>query len=181
MTAKSAGIATLANQITEVPLNYLRSHGTKRSSSAEQPEKETRSYKAPMRLGVMVCALVVFGFGSWSVFASISGAVVATGKVSVDGQVQTVQHLDGGVVAEILTRDGDTVREGSLLLRLDSVGLTTELAIGESRLLEAIARRARLEAERDGAASPAWPAALDALDLERRRRNRNSARGFIKL
>ena len=170
MTANSKGIVTLVNQITEIPLNHLRSHRAKRSSLAEQPEKEKRSYKAPLRLGVMVCALVVFGFGSWSVFASISGAVVATGKVSVDGQVQTVQHLDGGVVAEILTRDGDTVREGSLLLRLDAVGLSAELAIGESRLLEAIARRARLEAERDGVASPAWPAALDALDLDRRRR-----------
>ncbi len=120
-----------------------------------------RDYKAPLRLGLSVCAFVLLGFGGWSVLASVSGAVVAVGKVSVEGQVRILQHVDGGVVSEILVRDGDAVVAGDVLLRLDAVGLQAELSILQSRLREALARRARLEAERDNRTSPQRPRGLD--------------------
>ena len=119
-----------------------------------------RDYKAPLHLGLSVCAFVVLGFGGWSVLASVSGAVVAIGKVSVEGQVRIVQHVDGGVISGILVRDGDAVQAGDVLLRLDAVGIRAELSIIQSRLSEALARRARLEAERDNKSVPERPGKL---------------------
>lgn len=125
------------------------------------PGENRPEYWAPLRLGTAVCALVLVGFGGWSVLASVSGAVIAVGKVSVEGQVRIVQHVDGGVISGILVRDGDTVRAGDVLLRLDAVGIKTELSIIQSRLREAVARRARLEAERDNRTAPQRPKELD--------------------
>lgn len=105
----------------------------------------------PLRLGFIACAVVLIGFGGWSLFASISSAVVANGRVVVEGSVRSVQHPDGGVIAEILAHDGLRVHKGDTLLRLDSTQLESDVAIVDNRLQEALARRARLEAERDGA------------------------------
>jgi HlyD family secretion protein len=79
------------------------------------------------------------------------GAVIASGRVEVAQNRQVVQHLDGGVVAEILVEEGDQVEQGDLLLRLDAEALQSELAVVEGQLLEILARRARLEAEESGA------------------------------
>jgi HlyD family secretion protein len=74
---------------------------------------------------------------------------VAGGRIEVDRNRQVVQHLDGGVVAEILVDEGDTVPEGQTLIRLDSNLLNSQLLIAEGQLFELMARRGRLEAERD--------------------------------
>ncbi|MBK5932517.1 HlyD family type I secretion periplasmic adaptor subunit, partial [Rhodovulum imhoffii] len=90
------------------------------------------------------------GGGVWSVQARIAGAIIAPGMVQVESNRQVVQHPQGGVVGEILARDGDTVEGGEVLLRLDTSLLKSELAIVETQLYEVMARKARLEAERDG-------------------------------
>lgn len=112
--------------------------------------------RRPLIIGLLAVLILVGGFGSWSVLSSISGAVVATGKIEVDRNRQVVQHLDGGIVAEILVDEGDTVAEGATLLRLDANELTSQLVITEGQLFELMARRGRLEAERDGAAAIAF-------------------------
>ncbi|CAM3261699.1 HlyD family secretion protein [Paracoccus aminovorans] len=97
----------------------------------------------------MVALLVLFGgFGLWAWTARIAGAVVAAGQVEVEQRRQVVQHPDGGVVAEILTQDGESVTAGQVLIRLDGTLLKTELAIVEGQYFEILARRGRLEAER---------------------------------
>ncbi|WP_457621027.1 HlyD family type I secretion periplasmic adaptor subunit [Paracoccus aurantius] len=96
----------------------------------------------------MVIALLVLGLGAWSVRARIAGAVVASGQVEVEQRRQVVQHPDGGVVAEIMVHDGETVEAGQPLIHLDGVLLATELAIVEGQYFEILARRGRLEAER---------------------------------
>jgi HlyD family secretion protein len=83
----------------------------------------------------------------------IMGAVIAHGRVEVAQNRQVVQHPDGGVVQEILVKEGDRVEEGDLLIRLDPEQLRSELAVVEGQLLEVLARRARLEAEESGADS----------------------------
>jgi HlyD family secretion protein len=118
--------------------------------------------RGPLALGFVTLALLVGGFGAWSVSTTISGAVVAAGQVEVDRDRQVVQHPDGGVVAEILVRDGDRVAAGTPLLRLDGTLLAAELAIVEGQLHELWARRGRLEAERDDADAIVFPAALAA-------------------
>ncbi len=110
-------------------------------------------WSAGRHLSVGGIALLVLlgGFGTWSMMAQISGAVITSGQIEVDRNRQVVQHPDGGVVEEILVDEGDTVAAGDLLLRLDASVLQSELAIVEGQLFEILARRARLEAERDGA------------------------------
>jgi len=104
----------------------------------------------PLFVGFMTMALLVGGFGAWSVMANISGAVVASGRVVVDKNRQVVQHPDGGVVEDILVEEGTTVAEGDILVRLDPSQLESQLTIVEGELFELIARRGLLEAERDG-------------------------------
>ena len=105
------------------------------------------SVRGPLLLGALVLALLVGGFGAWSVTAKIAGAVVASGQVEVEQNRQVVQHPDGGVVAEILVKDGDLATAGAPLLRLDGTLLRSELAIVEGQFFEILARRGRLEAE----------------------------------
>ncbi len=100
-------------------------------------------------IGLLTLVLLVGGFGGWAVFAEISGAIVASGQVEVDQNRQVVQHPDGGVIAEIAVQEGDLVEAGTILVRLDSTLLRSELAIVENQLFELMARRGRLEAERD--------------------------------
>ena len=110
--------------------------------------------------GLVALAVLLGGFGLWSVATSIAGAVVASGQIRVEQNRQVVQHPDGGVVAEIAVEEGQRVAAGDLLVRLDGSLLRSELAIVEGQLFEVQARRARLEAERDDAPEPVMPASL---------------------
>jgi len=110
--------------------------------------------KFPLVVGFAAVLLLVGGLGAWSVGARIAGAIVAPGTLQVESERQVVQHPDGGVVGEILARDGDTVVAGDVLVRLDGTFLSSELSIVEQQLAEIFARRARLLAERDGADEP---------------------------
>jgi HlyD family secretion protein len=105
---------------------------------------------SPLALGYATLALLVLGLGGWGSLATLSGAVVASGRIEVEQSRQVVQHPDGGLVAELAVREGDRVAAGALLVRLDASALASELAIVEAELHEIMARRARLEAERDG-------------------------------
>lgn len=104
-----------------------------------------------LTIGGIALLILVGGFGTWAVMAQISGAVITSGQIEVDRNRQVVQHPDGGVVQEIVVDEGDTVQAGDLLLRLDATTLQSELAVVEGQLFEILARRARLEAERDNA------------------------------
>lgn len=108
------------------------------------------SARRPLILGMLALALLVGGFGTWAVRANIAGAIISSGRIEVDRNRQVVQHLDGGVVTEILVEEGDTVELGATLIRLDSNLLASQLVIAEGQLFELMARRARLAAERDG-------------------------------
>lgn len=110
------------------------------------------SVRQPLLIGLIGLLVLVGGFGTWAVATSISGAVVASGKIEVDRNRQVVQHLDGGIVSEILVDEGDTVSEGDVLIRLDPTELRSSLLITEGQLFELMARRGRLEAEIEEAA-----------------------------
>jgi HlyD family secretion protein len=125
------------------------------SLSKDMAELNRRwSARGYIRAGVLTLATLVFGFGAWAAFASISGAVVAPGRLKVEGNRQIVQHLEGGVVARILVKEGDVADAGQVLIRLDDTQLRAELGIVESRLFDTLARIARLEAEQEDAAEP---------------------------
>jgi len=113
-------------------------------------------------MGLAALFVLVAGFGVWAASARIAGAIVASGQIEVEQHRQIVQHPDGGVVAQILVRDGQPVEQGEVLIRLDSGLLQTELTIIEGQYHEVLARRGRLEAERDGSAEIRFPDPLTA-------------------
>ena len=114
----------------------------------------------PLTIGFVALALLIGGVGVWSLRTEIAGAVIAQGTIVVESNRQVVQHPEGGIVGEILARDGDHVKAGQLLVRLDDRLLRSELAVTDAQLLELRARRARLEAERDGREDVTFPVSL---------------------
>ena len=114
------------------------------------PQDNSYSLRTPMIVGILALVALVGGFGTWAATTNIAGAIVAGGSIEVDQNRQVVQHPDGGVVSEILVEEGDEVEAGDVLIRLDPTLLRSELAITEGQLFELMARRARLQAERDG-------------------------------
>jgi HlyD family secretion protein len=119
-----------------------------------------RSMRNHLIGGVIVMLLVGFGVGGWAVSTEISGAVIAQGLVVVESNVKKVQHPTGGVVAELRAKNGDRVRAGDLLVRLDDTTTRANLAVVVKALDELAARQTRLEAERDGAEKLGFPALL---------------------
>ncbi len=119
-----------------------------------------RSVRMHLRLGLALILVLVGGIGGWAATTSISGAIVASGSVVVDSNVKKVQHPSGGVVGELKVSDGDRVAAGDLLLRLDDTVTRANLAIITRNVNELSARKARLEAERDGAEAIRFPARL---------------------
>ena len=102
-------------------------------------------------VGCAVVAFLAIGLGGWASTAEISGALIAQGSLVVDSNVKKVQHPTGGVVGEVRVREGDHVKAGDILVRLDETVTRANLAIVTKGLTELYARRARLAAERDGA------------------------------
>jgi HlyD family secretion protein len=125
-----------------------------------------RSARSSLRLhlGLALGAALILagGFGGWAGTAEIAGAVIAPGSLVVDTNAKKVQHPTGGIVAEIHVRDGDRVKAGALLVRLDETITRANLAMVLKNLDELAARQTRLEAERDDAAQMTFPEALHA-------------------
>jgi len=107
--------------------------------------------------GVTLLIVLCGGVGGWAATTEISGAVIAPGVLVVDTNVKKVQHPTGGVVGEIRARDGDRVTIGDIVVRLDETVTRANLAIVLRGLDELVARKARLEAERDGLEGIAFP------------------------
>ncbi|MEM1150426.1 MAG: HlyD family type I secretion periplasmic adaptor subunit [Pseudomonadota bacterium] len=109
------------------------------------------SARRPVVLGLAALVVLLGGFGTWATQTTIAGAVVASGTVEVTRNRQAIQHPDGGVVADILVDEGTVVEADDTLLLLDGADIGSDLAVARGQWLETRARRARLEAERDGA------------------------------
>ncbi len=109
------------------------------------------------RLGYIMIILVFGFFGAWSVLAPLGSAALAPGTVTVEGYRKTVQHLEGGIVKAIYVRDGDTVTKGQVLLELEDTSSRAQLETLRGQLFSALAREARLIAERDGKPTVRYP------------------------
>ena len=107
--------------------------------------------------GVVAATFLIAGIGGWAATASLSGAVIVQGSVAVDQNLKVIQHRDGGIVGDILVRTGDYVTEGQVLILLDDAQTRSELSIVRGQIGELRARKARLEAERDGLEEPRFP------------------------
>ena len=116
-----------------------------------------RTIRAHLMAGVAAIALLGAGVGGWAATTELAGAVVAPGVIVVDSNVKKIQHPVGGIVRELLVREGDVVEAGQTLVRLDDTQAGANLAIMSKRLDELLARQARGEAERDGTEKIVFP------------------------
>lgn len=109
------------------------------------------SIRRHLRIGTAAAGFLVLGLGGWAFNTEISGAVLAPGSVVVDAHVKKVQHPTGGVIGEIHVRNGDRVKAGDVVIRLDQTVARANLAVVTTGIDALVVRKARLEAERDGA------------------------------
>jgi membrane fusion protein, type I secretion system len=124
-------------------------------------QKGTRfSIKRHLLVGLSVVILLAGGLGGWASTAQISGALIAPGSIVVESNVKKVQHPTGGVVGEVRAHDGDLVKAGDVLVRLDDTVTKANLAIVTKNLDGLWARGARLEAEQRGADKITFPPQL---------------------
>jgi len=117
----------------------------------EASEKLPTSDKGYRRLGYGILLVALGGFVLWSITASLAIAVVAPGSVSIESFKRTVQHLEGGIVRELLVEDGDKVEAGEPLIVLSDTQARSQLEIARSQYLINRAMEARLLAEQEGA------------------------------
>jgi HlyD family secretion protein len=118
------------------------------------------SIRLHLIIGLAVVAGLVGGVGGWASTAEISGALIAPGSLVVESNVKKVQHPTGGVVGEVRVRDGDVVKAGDVVVRLDDTVTKANLAIVTKNLNGLWARAARLEAEQQGADKIKFPSML---------------------
>src|SRR5271156_2122723 len=124
-------------------------------------QKGTRfSIKRHLLVGLSVVILLAGGLGGWASTAQISGALIAPGSIVVESNVKKVQHPTGGVVGEVRAHDGDLVKAGDIVVRLDDTVTKASLAIVTKSLNALWARAARLEAEQQGRDKVVFPPEL---------------------
>jgi HlyD family type I secretion membrane fusion protein len=104
----------------------------------------------PAAIGIALLVLFFGVFGAWAALATLQSAAIAPATIISEGKRKTVQHLEGGIVSEIVVHDGDPVKAGQVLLRLDDTQPRADLQILRVRRQVAAALQARLRAERDG-------------------------------
>ncbi|HWZ40321.1 MAG TPA: HlyD family type I secretion periplasmic adaptor subunit [Bradyrhizobium sp.] len=109
-----------------------------------------RSIRLHLIIGLSLVAVLAGGLGTWASTQEISGALIAPGLIVVESNVKKVQHPTGGVVGELRAHDGDVVKAGDIVVRLDDTVTKANLAIVTKNLDAALARAARLEAEQRG-------------------------------
>ncbi len=107
-------------------------------------DQSIRSYR---RLGLATLLLCLGGAAAWAATVKLSGAIVATGTVVVETSVKRIQHASGGIVGEILVKDGARVKAGDLLVKLDHTLARANLQIINQQIDEHEMRDARLELE----------------------------------
>ncbi len=113
-----------------------------------------------IRQGLLVVGFFFGALGLWSVLGHISGAVVAQGKIKIETERKTVQHLEGGIVDDILVREGEEVQAGQPLVILESVQVDANASMQQKQLVAQRAAQIRLSAEKDLKNEFLWPEEL---------------------
>jgi HlyD family secretion protein/epimerase transport system membrane fusion protein len=124
------------------------------------PDPSKPDIRRQARLGNALILLFVIVFGGWGWFAPLDGGAVAPGVVNPDSGKKTVQHLEGGIIAELPVREGDAVRTGQALVVLESTQARAAHEALVQQRLSLLARKARLDAEKAGHGRIEFPGEL---------------------
>ena len=116
--------------------------------------------KTQIRIGLVVVGALAAFLVAGATFAKLDSAVMSYGVVQAEGQDKVVQHPDGGVVSAILVKEGDLVKQGQVVMRLDPTQADANLAIEQTSVDTLTAALARLQAEALGAPTVTYPKAL---------------------
>ena len=133
------------------------------ATTLQQTSDDPRPYALTGYAIIVVC---FFGLGGWAAVTPLGSAVIASGVVATEGNKKTIQHLEGGIIKEILVREGEHVEAGQVILRLDDTTPKANLEIYRNQLYAAVAREARLAAEVDGSSELQFPAELTAVSKD---------------
>ncbi len=139
---------------SQFPIPFVADEG---SPMMEDPATGLRRN---LRVGMIAVAVLVFGLFGMASLVQITGAVIGYGEVSVESNVKKIAHPTGGVIAQIFVKDGDRVRAGQPLMRLDTTVLGVNASSSGEGLDQILAARARLTAERDGRGTITYPVEL---------------------
>ena len=141
----------------------------KRKARARHHPNYPTKYGRTATAGWLVILTAFGGLAAWSTFAPLSTAAIASGTVVVDSFRKSVQHLQGGIIQDILVRDGQHVEIGDVLLRLDPTQTRSLVQMLQAQVDLSRAEEARLLTERDGSTTIRFPAEL----LERAQKARD--------
>ncbi len=158
---------SLAEDVTGLPVD-----ATPKAQAAKAPAAKKRlqsgepslprSAKGTILAGSLVIGVTFFGFGAWAALAPLASAVVAPGTVIAEARRKTIQHYEGGIISEVLVREGDAVTRGAELFRLDPTQPASRAERLRLQWLTRLSQVSRLRAERDDAAAMTVPEELQA-------------------
>ncbi len=129
-------------------------------NSANPYDSPPPDWRRPAMIGYLIIILTFGVLGGWAAYARLDSAVVASGVVAVESNRKTVQHLEGGIVSEVLVREGQRVEEDQLLFKLDDTQFRANLDVAQNQLDYNVAQEARLIAERNFDDKITFPAEL---------------------
>jgi len=127
------------------------------SSASEKRAGSGEGIRANILFGLAVSTLLVGGVGAWAAATSLAGAVISQGSVVVESNAKKVQHQTGGIIGQILVKEGDRVSAGDVIVRLDETTSRASLQIIAQQYDRTVARQARLQAERLGLSEIRFP------------------------
>jgi len=136
---------------------------TPAAAAGEEPVRRPMSLARSLLWGWLVLLAGGGGFMAWALFAPLDQGVTAPGQVVVTGNRKVVQHPTGGIVAEILVREGDAVQAGQTLVRMDTTLARSQLETLRAQWIVARAVEGRLSAEREARAAVDFAADLTAI------------------
>ncbi|CAN7194549.1 HlyD family type I secretion periplasmic adaptor subunit [Phyllobacterium sp. LjRoot231] len=133
------------------------------SPTALAPASPMPRLRTVVYVGNLLICIFIIGFGIWSVFAPLKSAAIASGVVEPESSRKTIQHLEGGIVRQILVKNGDSVKSGQVLIQLEDTKSRSERDALQGQLWDAEASHARLSAEQKGSDRVTYTADLEAI------------------